>query len=172
MRARTGSRIDTTTRLADAVEAAVARQLALLPRKEIAGASWRDFGAIIEVGKLEDAITLVEKPRDLHLAVDRALAPDLGRVRGQYWRDQRIGKEVLQRLARHAGYALRTAKVIIDGGQDVALADTIPATTVTEATLPALFRHELRAATDLERILLVGQTAQDAIRRNARQRIP
>ena len=47
--------------LADAVEAAVARQLALLPRKEIAGASWRDYGAIIEVGKLDDAVPLVDR---------------------------------------------------------------------------------------------------------------
>ena len=39
---------------ADAVEAAVARQLAKMPRAEIAAASWRDFGAIIEVGSLID----------------------------------------------------------------------------------------------------------------------
>ena len=39
--------------LAEAVEAAVERQLLTLPKAEIAGASWRDFGAII----------LVETPR-------------------------------------------------------------------------------------------------------------
>src|SRR5271163_2435483 len=35
--------------LADAVEAEVVRQLAALPRAKIAGASWRDFGAVIVV---------------------------------------------------------------------------------------------------------------------------
>ena len=35
------------------VEEAVARALALLPRKEIAGASWRDYGAIIIVADLD-----------------------------------------------------------------------------------------------------------------------
>jgi len=39
---------------ADAVDAAVMRQLSNLPRSQIAGASWRDFGAIIEVGSLDD----------------------------------------------------------------------------------------------------------------------
>ncbi len=34
---------------------AVERALALLPRKEIADASWRDYGAIIVVAKLDDA---------------------------------------------------------------------------------------------------------------------
>src|SRR5947209_13989561 len=35
--------------LADAVEQALAAQLALLPRAAIAGAAWRDFGAVIVV---------------------------------------------------------------------------------------------------------------------------
>src|SRR5665213_2006978 len=41
--------------LADQVEQAVASQLTTLPRAAIAGASWRDFGAIILVPKLADA---------------------------------------------------------------------------------------------------------------------
>ena len=82
VRARTGSRIDTTTRLADAVEAAVARQLALLPRKEIAGASWRDYGAIIEVGKLDDAVPLVDRLAPEHLEIIAADAEALaGKIR-------------------------------------------------------------------------------------------
>src|SRR5437870_7602491 len=52
--------------LADAVETAIAAQLATLPRAAIAGASWRDFGAIILVGALADAVPLVD-----------AIAPDL-----------------------------------------------------------------------------------------------
>jgi histidinol dehydrogenase len=37
--------------LADAVAAAVERQLQILPRREIAAASWRDFGAIIVLAR-------------------------------------------------------------------------------------------------------------------------
>ena len=38
------------------VEASVARTLALLPRKEIAGASWNDHGAVILVKRLGDVV--------------------------------------------------------------------------------------------------------------------
>ena len=41
---------------ADAVEAAVERQLKSLPRAETAAASWRDFGAVILVDDLDAAI--------------------------------------------------------------------------------------------------------------------
>jgi len=53
------------------VDEAVTRALALLPRKEIAGASWRDHGAIIVVEKLGDAVSLVDRiaPEHLELAV-------------------------------------------------------------------------------------------------------
>ena len=53
------------------VDEAVTRALALLPRKEIAGASWRDHGAIIVVRKLDDAAPLVDRiaPEHLELAV-------------------------------------------------------------------------------------------------------
>ncbi|MBL8583478.1 MAG: histidinol dehydrogenase [Rhizobiaceae bacterium] len=47
--------------LADAVEAAVERQLASLPRGQTAAASWRDFGAIILVETLDDAIPLADR---------------------------------------------------------------------------------------------------------------
>jgi histidinol dehydrogenase len=53
------------------VEEAVARALATLPRREIAGASWRDHGAIIVVGNLDEAPALVDRiaPEHLELAV-------------------------------------------------------------------------------------------------------
>ncbi|MGB8364303.1 MAG: histidinol dehydrogenase [Rhizomicrobium sp.] len=56
---------------ADRVDEAVARALALLPRREIASASWRDHGAIIIVASLEDAVPLVDRvaPEHLELAV-------------------------------------------------------------------------------------------------------
>ena len=55
--------------LADAVAASVARQLASLPRRDIAGASWRDFGAIILVRRLADAIPLVDRLAPEHLEI-------------------------------------------------------------------------------------------------------
>src|SRR4029078_12168410 len=47
-------------KLADAVEKVVTAQLTTLPRGAVAGASWRDFGAIIVVRSLDDAIPLVD----------------------------------------------------------------------------------------------------------------
>jgi histidinol dehydrogenase len=57
--------------LAEAVAAAVERQLATLPRGETARASWRDYGAIIVVGALAGAIDLANRlaPEHLELAV-------------------------------------------------------------------------------------------------------
>jgi histidinol dehydrogenase len=57
--------------LADAVEAAVERQLKTLPRAETAGASWRDFGAIILVRDLAESVDLTDRiaPEHLELAV-------------------------------------------------------------------------------------------------------
>lgn len=57
---------------AAAVEAAVESHLATLPRADIARASWRDHGAILLVGKLDDAVPLVDAlaPEHLELAVD------------------------------------------------------------------------------------------------------
>jgi histidinol dehydrogenase len=54
-------------RLAEAVERSVMRQVQQLPRAEIAGASWRDFGAVILVKKLEDAILLIDRIAPEHL---------------------------------------------------------------------------------------------------------
>jgi histidinol dehydrogenase len=62
--------------LADAVESAVAAQLESLPRAAIAGASWRDFGAIILVAALADAVPLVDAiaPEHIEIAVEDAEA--------------------------------------------------------------------------------------------------
>src|SRR5216683_2394354 len=68
--------------LADAVEKAVAAQLASLPRAAVAGASWRDFGAVIVVGALEDAVPLVDAIAPEHLEIASEDAERLaGRVR-------------------------------------------------------------------------------------------
>src|SRR5262244_2755442 len=50
--------ITDSAQLAADVERAVAAQLNTLPRAEIARASWTDFGAIIMVGHLDQAVTL------------------------------------------------------------------------------------------------------------------
>jgi histidinol dehydrogenase len=64
------------------VEAAVERQIKLLPRAETAAASWRDFGAVIVVDDFDAAIPLIDRiaAEHLELAVDDAEAL-LGRIR-------------------------------------------------------------------------------------------
>ena len=68
--------------LADAVEQAVQAQLAALPRAAIASASWRDFGAVIVVEKLEQAVPLVDAiaPEHLELIVSDP-EPMIARIR-------------------------------------------------------------------------------------------
>jgi histidinol dehydrogenase len=51
------------------VEEAVARALVLLPRRDIAAASWRDYGAIILVADLLDAAALVDRIAPEHLEI-------------------------------------------------------------------------------------------------------
>ncbi|MEJ0051410.1 MAG: histidinol dehydrogenase [Methylovirgula sp.] len=55
--------------LANAVAAAVERQLASLPRVAIASASWRDHGAIIEVAELSEALPLANRLAPEHLEI-------------------------------------------------------------------------------------------------------
>ncbi|HEV2561071.1 MAG TPA: histidinol dehydrogenase [Rhizomicrobium sp.] len=54
---------------ASKVEEAIALALATLPRRDIASASWRDYGAIILVEKLEDAAPLVDRIAPEHLEI-------------------------------------------------------------------------------------------------------
>ena len=69
-------------KLAGEVEKAVAAQLKTLSRAAIAGASWRDFGAIIIVPRLDDAIPLVDQLAPEHLEIEAADAENLsGRIR-------------------------------------------------------------------------------------------
>jgi histidinol dehydrogenase len=60
--------------LAENVEKAVSAQLGSLPRASVAAASWRDFGAIILVGELEEAVPLVDTiaPEHLEIASEHA----------------------------------------------------------------------------------------------------
>jgi histidinol dehydrogenase len=63
--------------LADAVEKVVASQLKTLARAATAGASWRDFGAIITVPCLADAVALVDRLAPEHLEIEAADAEQL-----------------------------------------------------------------------------------------------
>ena len=58
--------------LADAAEKAVTAQLTTLPRGAVAGASWRDFGAIILVRTLDEAVPLVDALAPEHLEIETA----------------------------------------------------------------------------------------------------
>ena len=54
---------------ATAVEAAVARQLATLPRAQIAGASWNEYGATIILNTLDEAPALADQIAAEHLEI-------------------------------------------------------------------------------------------------------
>ena len=63
--------------LVDAVERAVEGQLARLPRQNVAGASWQDFGALIMVRSFEEALPLVDAIAPEHLEIATADADAL-----------------------------------------------------------------------------------------------
>ncbi len=62
---------------AKAVETAVESQLRTLPKADIAGASWRDFGAVIIVNSFAEAIGLVDRLAPEHLEIATSDAEDL-----------------------------------------------------------------------------------------------
>jgi histidinol dehydrogenase len=64
--------------LARATASEVERQLATLPRIRIAGASWRDYGAIIVAPSLEAALPLVDRLAPEHLEIMAQNAEALG----------------------------------------------------------------------------------------------
>jgi histidinol dehydrogenase len=55
--------------LAEKVQVEVERQLAVLPRKDIAGASLRDYGAILTVESMEEGIRVVNRLAPEHLEI-------------------------------------------------------------------------------------------------------
>jgi histidinol dehydrogenase len=63
--------------LADAVERAIVSELTQLPRRKVAAASWRDFGAVIIVGKLDEAVALTDAIAPEHLEIAAADAEGL-----------------------------------------------------------------------------------------------
>ena len=72
----------TSAAFADDVMAEVESQLATLPKADIAGASWRDFGCIITVRSLIEAVPLVDRLAPEHLEIVSSDAEDIAtRVR-------------------------------------------------------------------------------------------
>ncbi|UGY18002.1 histidinol dehydrogenase [Bradyrhizobium septentrionale] len=71
--------ITDSARLAADVERAVEAQLATLPRAAIARASWNDFGAVIKVAKLDDAVELANAIAAEHLEIMTADAEALSK---------------------------------------------------------------------------------------------
>src|SRR5215475_6365066 len=65
--------------LAAQVEKAIASQLKTLPRAEVAGAAWKNFGAILVVPSLADAVDLVDQLAPEHLEIISADAEQLVR---------------------------------------------------------------------------------------------
>jgi histidinol dehydrogenase len=65
--------------LAAQVEKAIASQLKTLPRAEVAGAAWNNFGAILVVPSLADAVDLVDQLAPEHLEIISADAEQLVR---------------------------------------------------------------------------------------------
>src|SRR5499426_1124526 len=66
--------------LATNVEQAVEAQLQTLPRASVAGASWRDFGAVILVRTLSEAVPLIDAIAPEHLEIE---AKDAERLAGE-----------------------------------------------------------------------------------------
>jgi histidinol dehydrogenase len=64
--------ITDSSEFGERVEAAIISQLKTLPRKDIASASWQDFGAIIIVENFDQAPALIDQiaPEHLELAID------------------------------------------------------------------------------------------------------
>jgi histidinol dehydrogenase len=58
----------------------VERHLATLPRRDIAAASWRDYGAIVLVESLEAAVPLVDRLAPEHLEIEAENADALSRM--------------------------------------------------------------------------------------------
>jgi histidinol dehydrogenase len=68
--------------VASAVEKAIESQLKALPRADIAAASWNEFGAVILVPKLDDAVSLVDGIAPEHLEIHAADAEAIaGKIR-------------------------------------------------------------------------------------------
>jgi len=153
--------------LADAVEAAVERQLATLPRAETARASWRGYGAVICLRALSDALPLIDRiaPEHLELAVadPGALAAKvrnagaifLGRHTPEAVGDYLAGPNHVLPTARWARFSSglsvldfmkRTSLLQLDAGSLRALGPAAEPLDLTAGVDQALLAREVRVA--------------------------
>lgn len=126
-------------RFGDAVLAAAARRLQVLERREIAGASWREHGAVIVCRDLDEAADLANRlaPEHLELLVDD---PDVlaGRIRHAgaiflgRWTPEAIGDYVAG--PNHVLPTSRTARF----SSGLSVLDFLKRTTLTRMTPEAL----------------------------------
>ena len=61
--------LTTSKRIADGIEAEIARQLSVLPTADIAGAAWRDFGQVILCDTDEELVTEADRIASEHVQV-------------------------------------------------------------------------------------------------------
>lgn len=160
--------VTTDPALADAVEGEVLRQLDLLPRAEITRAGWEEFGAIITVASMAEAVELanriasehvelaIEDPQALLPRIRNAGAIFLGHHTPEAIGDYVGGSNHVLPTARSARYAsglgvldfMKRTSVL--GCDPASLAELAPAAR-TLATTEGLEAHERSIAIRLNR---------------------
>jgi histidinol dehydrogenase len=160
--------ITTDPRLADVVEDEVWRQIELLPRAEITRAGWKEFGAIITVASMAEAVELanriasehvelaIEDPQALLPKIRNAGAIFLGHHTPEAIGDYVGGSNHVLPTARSARYAsglgvldfMKRTSVL--GCDPASLAELAPAAR-TLATTEGLGAHERSIAIRLNR---------------------
>ena len=121
------------------VAEAVERRLETLPRAKIAGASWRDFGAVITVGSLNEAAELADRIAAEHLellvADPEALAAKISHAGAMFlgpWTPEAIGDYIGG--PNHVLPTARTARF----SSGLSVMDFLKRTTVSRMTPAAL----------------------------------
>jgi sulfopropanediol 3-dehydrogenase len=61
--------ITTSKKIAEALPAEIERQLKILPTADVAGIAWRDYGEIILVGSLDEAVTEADRVAAEHVEI-------------------------------------------------------------------------------------------------------
>ena len=131
-----------------AVARAVERRLDTLPRRAIAGASWRDFGAVVTVRSLDEAAELADRIAAEHLEIlvadPEALAARISHAGAMFlgpWTPEAIGDYIGG--PNHVLPTARTARF----SSGLSVMDFLKRTTVSKMTPAALAALGPRAET-------------------------
>jgi histidinol dehydrogenase len=131
-----------------AVAEAVGRRLETLPRAAIAGASWRDFGAVVTVRSLDEAAELADRIAAEHLEIlvadPEALAARISHAGAMFlgpWTPEAIGDYIGG--PNHVLPTARTARF----SSGLSVMDFVKRTTVSKMTPAALAALGPRAET-------------------------